>query len=72
MEVPSNRTMSKSYTLNTGAVMPAVAIGTRRTPSPGIVCKMVKDALQAGYRHIGIPISATQYQILLISPINLI
>ncbi|KAF4338999.1 Aldo keto reductase [Fusarium beomiforme] len=45
-------TTLKMFTLNTGARLPAVGLGTRKPKAPGQVCRAVKTALAAGYRHI--------------------
>ena len=38
--------------LNSGDIMPAIAIGTRKSQTPGVVLEAVKNALLRGYRHI--------------------
>ncbi|KAF4435995.1 Aldo keto reductase [Fusarium acutatum] len=45
-------TTLRTFTLNTGAQLPAVGLGTRKPKAPGQVCRAVKAALEAGYRHI--------------------
>ncbi|KAF5980168.1 Aldo keto reductase [Fusarium coicis] len=45
-------TTLKTFTLNTGAQIPAVGLDTRKPKAPGQVCRAVKAALEAGYRHI--------------------
>jgi hypothetical protein len=44
-------TFSKTLTLNTGAKIPTVGLGTWQA-APGEVAKAVEAALKAGYRHI--------------------
>ncbi|XP_020588706.1 aldo-keto reductase family 4 member C9-like [Phalaenopsis equestris] len=43
--------MAKSFTLNTGAQMPSVGLGTWQA-KPGVVGEAVAFAIKAGYRHI--------------------
>ncbi|KAI7672542.1 Aldo/keto reductase [Hortaea werneckii] len=43
--------MSASFTLNTGAKIPAVGLGTWQS-DPGQVATAVENALRSGYRHI--------------------
>ncbi|KAF5600611.1 Aldo keto reductase [Fusarium pseudoanthophilum] len=45
-------TTLRTFTLNTGAQLPAVGLGTRKPKAPGQVCRAVKAALETGYRHI--------------------
>jgi diketogulonate reductase-like aldo/keto reductase len=40
----------ETFTLNTGAKIPAVGFGTWKSP-PGEVSKAVEAAFEAGYRH---------------------
>ena len=40
----------ETFTLNTGAKIPAVGFGTWKSP-PGEVAKAVEAAFEAGYRH---------------------
>ena len=42
---------TKSFTLNTGAQIPAIGFGTWKA-APGDAEKAVEAALEAGYRHI--------------------
>lgn len=42
---------TKTFTLNTGAQIPAVGFGTWKA-APGDAGKAVEEALKAGYRHI--------------------
>lgn len=46
------RDNSRTFVLNTGSLMPAVALGTRKCATPGTVYEAVKAALIGGYRHI--------------------
>jgi glycerol 2-dehydrogenase (NADP+) len=50
MQAPTD-SYSKTFTLNTGAKIPAVGLGTWQS-QPGDVEKAVEYALRAGYRHI--------------------
>ena len=47
----ANAHSRKTYTLNTGDKIPAIGLGTWQS-KPNEVRVAVKDALQAGYRHI--------------------
>ncbi|KAL4779402.1 NADP-dependent oxidoreductase domain-containing protein [Aspergillus varians] len=47
---PSYR--ERLFRLNTGALVPAVGLGTRRAERPGQIYKAVRAALDVGYRHI--------------------
>lgn len=47
----SHRSFSKTFTLNTGAKIPAVGLGTWQS-KPNEVKNAVEAALKAGYRHI--------------------
>ncbi|KAH7310547.1 NADP-dependent oxidoreductase domain-containing protein [Stachybotrys elegans] len=49
--MPSINQTARTFTLNTGALMPAIGLGTWRSP-PDAVAKAVSAALRAGYRHI--------------------
>jgi diketogulonate reductase-like aldo/keto reductase len=43
--------LNKTFTLNTGAAIPAVGLGTWQS-KPEEVYNAVKTAIQSGYRHI--------------------
>ncbi|OJI96461.1 hypothetical protein ASPVEDRAFT_35858 [Aspergillus versicolor CBS 583.65] len=47
-----NRQRNTVFSLNTGASIPALGLGTRRAEYPGQVYDAVLVALQTGYRHI--------------------
>ena len=49
--VPPLTSLSKTYKLNTGDLIPAVGLGTWRS-GPNEVATAVEVALKAGYRHI--------------------
>lgn len=44
----------KTFTLNTGAEIPAIGFGTWKA-GPGEAAAAVKSAFEAGYRHFVIP-----------------
>lgn len=48
----------RSFRLNTGALIPAVGLGTRRAQKPGLVYEAVRSALKSGYRHIDTAMSS--------------
>ena len=40
------------YTLNNGQTVPVVGLGTWQSPPDGSVYRAVRDAINAGYRHL--------------------
>ncbi|KAL2865281.1 NADP-dependent oxidoreductase domain-containing protein [Aspergillus lucknowensis] len=52
------RCTDRSFLLNTGAPIPAVGLGTRRTQEPGMVYEAVRSGLKIGYRHIDTAMSS--------------
>ncbi|CBF74677.1 hypothetical protein AN4114.2 [Aspergillus nidulans FGSC A4] len=52
------RNRDRSFRLNTGALIPAVGLGTRRAQKPGLVYRAVRSALKTGYRHIDTAMSS--------------
>ncbi|OJJ31385.1 hypothetical protein ASPWEDRAFT_45325 [Aspergillus wentii DTO 134E9] len=49
---PKPKATDQRFTLNTGAKMPAIGLGTRKPKKPAQVYQAVLAALKAGYRHI--------------------
>ncbi|KAL0915136.1 hypothetical protein M5K25_015535 [Dendrobium thyrsiflorum] len=47
-----NIKMARFFTLNTGAKIPSVALGTWQADPPGVVGEAVVSAIKIGYRHI--------------------